>query len=121
MADPLFPPKQLTLVLLPITDVSNVGWVTDTDEVLVQFNASVTVTVYVPAARPDAVAPVPPEDQRYVYGGVPPLPVTVAEPLLPVKQLTFVIAVIDEIKSVGSVIITEVVVVQPRLSVTVTI
>ena len=45
-----------------------------TVEVRVQECASVTVTVYVPAARLEADAAVPPEgDHTYVYGGVPPL------------------------------------------------
>ena len=45
---------------------------------------SVTKTVYIPAGNPVAVAALPPEgDQLYVYGEVPPLTVTVAEPSFP--------------------------------------
>ncbi|CAM4361473.1 hypothetical protein FLTE109939_07355 [Flavobacterium terrigena] len=52
---------------------------------------SVTVTVYDPAARPDAVVPVPPDgDQEYEYGAIPPEGITVAVPLEPPKQDTFV-------------------------------
>lgn len=48
------------------------------------------VHVYVPAQRPVAVAPVPPEGvHEYVYVPVPPEATTVAEPLHPPLQLTF--------------------------------
>ena len=52
---------------------------------------SVTVNVYVPACKPVAVDPLPPDgDQLYVYGAVPPVTVAFAVPLFPLKQLTFV-------------------------------
>jgi hypothetical protein len=55
----------------------------------------VTVTVYVPAASPVAVAAVPPDgDHEYVYPGVPPLGVTVAEPFVLPLHDTFVWALV---------------------------
>ena len=120
MAEPSLPPKQLTLVLLPIALVSKVGSVIMTEEADVHPRSSVIVTVYEPADKLFSVALVPPEDQRYVYGGVPPEPLTVAEASLPVKQLTLVIDVMADVSKVGSVIMTEEVAVHPRLSVTVT-
>ena len=83
---------------------------------------SVTVTVYVPAASPVAVIPIPPEgDQLCVYGAVPPAMVTEAEPLVPPKHetfdTTFVVAVGDKLLFTA----TELVEVQPLLSVTVTV
>ena len=47
--------------------------------------------------------------------------VTVALPLLPAKQLTLITAVIDAVSCGGSVIVTEVVAVQPSASVVVTV
>ena len=65
--------------------------------------ASVTVHVYVPAVKLVAVWVVLPFDQKYVYGGVPPLTETFAVPLPPPLQLTFVV---DEetVIAAGSVI-----------------
>jgi hypothetical protein len=68
--------------------------------VSVQVLASVMVTVYVPAASPVAVAAVPPDGAHaYVYAPVPPVTVTVAEPLVPPLHATLtweVVAVIAE-------------------------
>ena len=51
---------------------------------LVILQPSVTVTVYVPATKPVADAPVPPDgDHEYVYDPVPPAAVTVAAPFDP--------------------------------------
>ena len=54
--------------------------------------ASVTVTVYVPAISPVAVGVVCTGVvfHEYVYAGVPPAGVTVAVPVVPPKQFTFV-------------------------------
>lgn len=57
MADPVAPPKQLTLVPLMLA-VTAVGWVMVILVVAVHALASVAVTVYVPATKPDVVAPV---------------------------------------------------------------
>jgi hypothetical protein len=84
--------------------------------------ASVTVTVYEPAMSVFAVAPVPPDGAHaYVYGAVPPATVTVAEPLLPPKQVTFVEAEMLAVgpPELGTFAIA--VVVHPRESVTVTV
>ena len=54
-------------------------------------DASVIVHMYVPATKPDAVAVVPPEgDQLYEYGVYPPETTTLAVPLEPPLQETFV-------------------------------
>ena len=75
--------------------------------VIAQLAASVMVQVYVPGARDDAVAEVPPEgDHAYVYDGVPPLAVTVAVPLAAPKQETFVCDVAAVIAE-GCVIVNE--------------
>ena len=59
-ADPFVPPLQATFVC-DVPTVNAAGCVTVYDLVAVHPLASVTVTVYVPAASPVAVAPVPPD------------------------------------------------------------
>ena len=59
------------------------------------------------ADRPLEVTLVDPLLQRYVYPGVPPAAVTVAEPLLPPLQDTLVWAVMDDVRAEGSVMVTE--------------
>ena len=73
---------------------------------------SVTVTVYVPAERPVAVAFVCAGlvFHEYVYPGVPPAAVTVAEPFMSPLQDALVWAVMDDVRAEGSVIFTEAVV-----------
>ena len=44
---------------------------------------------------------VEPPVQLYVYGAVPPLTVSVTEPLLPPLQLTFVVAVVAASADIG--------------------
>jgi hypothetical protein len=81
----------------------------------------VTVTVYVPAAKEEAVAAVPPEGaHEYVYGVVPPVGVTVAEPLAPAKQetSTLLIASVAEGETVTT---TVVVLIHPEAAVPVTV
>ena len=64
--------------------------------------ASVTVIVYVPAENPVPVALVPPIGvHAYVYGLVPPPPVTVALPLLPPLHNTLVDAPMVAVSKVG--------------------
>ena len=55
---------------------------------------SVMVTLYVPAIRLFIFCVVEPPVQLYAYGAVPPLTVSVTEPLLPPLQFTFVVAVV---------------------------
>ncbi len=84
---------------------------------MLQLFASVTVTTYVPAARPVAVAPVCTGDvfHEYVYNPVPPLTVAVAVPVAPPLQDTFVwLGVIAS--TAGWVIVTLVVPVHPLAS-----
>jgi hypothetical protein len=120
----LEPPLQVTSVSDVIVAMMPVGSVSSTLVTAVQPFASVTVTKYVPAVRPEAVAPVWAGDvlQLYVYGAVPPLAVTVAAPLMPPSQLGFVLAVIDAVTALaGSVTVAVAVLMQPLKSVTVTV
>jgi hypothetical protein len=120
VAVPLFAPKQVMFVE-EIVAASTAGSVTVKDCVPVQPFASVTVSVYVPAQRPVAVAEVPPDGaQLYVYAGVPPITVEVMLPLHTPKQETFVTEP-EMMIGVGSVMMNVCVVVQPFASVTVTV
>ena len=89
--------------------------------VAVQPLASVAVTVYEPAAKPVAVAPVAALLQAYVFVPVPPVEVAVAEPLAPPLHNTFVCAEIDADTAVGCVIVTVADAVHPLASVAVTV
>ena len=60
VAEPSLPPLQLTFVGVPMEATTAVGSVIVTDSVSVHPLASVTVTVYVPAVKLDAVAEEPP-------------------------------------------------------------
>ena len=60
VAEPLFPPKQVTLLLDVIDAVIPPVLVTTATAVTVHPPTDVTVTVYEPAASPLAVVPVPP-------------------------------------------------------------
>ena len=96
------------------------GCVIVAEAVLVQLLASVTVTVYVPAARPVRSCVVMPPVQKYVYGETPPLTVRSMEPVEEPLHNTFTCVVLKA-KAGGCVIVTAVVAVQPLLSVTVTV
>ncbi len=56
MAEPSLPPLQLTFVFAAVEADNTIGCVMVTLDVLVQLFASVTVTVYVPAATPVILA-----------------------------------------------------------------
>ena len=88
--------------------------------VLVHPFASVTVTVYEPATRFDAVAPDPPVGlQRYVSAPVPPLAFTEADPFAEPH-----VAAVDVVAAViagGSVIVMFAALIHPVASVTVTV
>jgi hypothetical protein len=101
--------------------VNPTGSVMVTLDVLVQELASDTVTVYVPANSPLAIAVVDELLHVKVYGAVPPVPLAVADPLLPPLQLTFVFATVDAANTAGSVIVTLDVLVHEFASVTVTV
>jgi hypothetical protein len=79
----------------------------------------VIVHVYDPTPSPDAVAVfcTGVVFHEYVYGAVPPDGVAVAEPLLPPKQLTFELAVIDPVMPPVLPTIATTVLVQPFASV----
>ena len=103
-----------------------VGSVTVVLAVVVQLFASDTVTVYVPANSPLAVAVVAKVAELVevihpkLYGAVPPEPLAVAVPLLPPLQLTLVFTVLT-VNTVGSVIVVVAINVQLFASVTVAV
>ena len=82
--------------------------------------ASVTITLYVPAPNPVAVAFVcaPGSSQRYVYGVIPPVAVAVAVPSKQPKQVAFVPEVVT-IAPLRSATVADTVFVHPLASVTV--
>ena len=89
----------------------------------VQLFASLTVIVYDPAAKAEKVVPEPKvvPSIEYVYGEVPPVPVTVTDPALAPKHTLFVGAAALTAKALaGWVIVTDNVFVVPFTSVTVT-
>ena len=90
-------------------------------DVVVQELASDTVTVYVPAVTPVMLAVVAVLLHAKVYGAVPPVPLAVADPLLPPLQLMFVFTTEFATNAVGSVMVTLDVVVQELASDTVTV
>ncbi len=94
-----------------------VGWVIDTVPEDKQLFASVTVALYAPATRLDAIAVLLPDDQVYAYGNVPPLAVTVVLPVPPLHE-AFIFEIFD-VNAAGSIILTLPVEVQPLTSVTV--
>jgi hypothetical protein len=102
---PLLTPAQVAFTLVAVADSATAGSVMIAVAVLIHPFASVTVTVYVPAAKPVAVAVVCAglEFHAYEYGAVPPAALTVAEPVVPFLQSTLVLAVMAEVKTAGSV------------------
>jgi len=121
VADPLAPPKHETFVGVPIDATKAVGCVMVVVSVSVQPLASVIVTVYVPAANPELIAAVPPLLHAYVYAVVPPEAEAVADPSDAPLQLTLVGVPMAAVNTVGCVIVTVSVSVQPFASVTVTV
>jgi hypothetical protein len=120
-AEPVHAPLHSTFTCDCVA-LSGGGCVMVTLAVATQPLLSVTVTVYVPADKPEAVAPVPPDGaHEYVYVPDPPVAVTVAEPLLPPLQLTFVCAEIVAVGEPAFVMVTVRVMLQPFASVTVTV
>ena len=102
--------------------VNAAGSVITTEVTEVQPFASVAVTLYVPAAKPVAVAEVWPLFHKYVMVPVPPVPAAVAAPFAPPKQETLVEAlIVTETALAGCVIVTVAVSVQPLASVTVAV
>ncbi len=91
--------------------------------VFVQPLASFTVTVYVPAQRPVALAVVCTGVvfHEYVYGVTPPPPTPVALPLQLPLHVTFVGGLMEAVTGVGWVMVTLAVLVQPLASVIVTV
>ena len=63
---PLLPLRQVTLVMVPVTEIA-AGWVIVAEPEAEQLLASVTVTVYVAAERLLAVAVVCCGDELHLY------------------------------------------------------
>ena len=120
VAPPSEKPLQLTLLSTTLAADNAAGSVIVVDELSVQPFASVTVTLYVPATNPVAVAVVCPLFQLYVYGDVPPVCEAVACPSFNPLQLTLLSVVALDTKAAGSVIVVLELSVQPFASVTVT-
>ena len=78
---PFVPPLQFTFVDVAVA-ASTAGCVTVRDKVEEHPLASVTVTLYVPAATPAISCAVDPFDQLYVNGDVPPETVRSIAPVL---------------------------------------
>ena len=122
VAEPVLIPLHNTFVWALMLAVNCVGSVITTEVLDVQPFTSVAVTLYVPAVRPVAVAEVWPLFHKYVIVPVPPVPVAVAEPFEPPKQLTFTeVGIVTATALTGWVIVTVAVSVQPFESVTVTL
>ena len=118
-ADPSLLPLHKASVEL-VDAVSSAGSVMSEFEKAVQPLASVTVTEYNPAVSPASVAPLPPEDQEYVYPGVPSIAVAVADPSLPPLHETSADDT-ETVSSTGSLITAEALDVHPFASVTTTV
>ncbi len=121
LAPPLERPKQATLLSTLTVDIITLGSVTVDVVVTVHPFASVTVTIYVPAATPIIDAVVAELLHAYVYGEVPPVADAVAPPSEPPLQETSASTTEEATNDVGSVIVEVVVAVQPFASVTVAV
>ena len=118
---PLHAPKQLTFTKVGTEHTAWLGSEIVTESMAAQLFASVTVTVYVPAVRPVAVALVPPDGaHEYVNGPVPPVIVTVADPFPPPLHDTLVTDPMEGVPPAALETVTDAVAVQPFASVTVT-
>jgi hypothetical protein len=120
VAEPVEPPLHATLVCDDIEAATTVGCVIALEAVCVHPLASVTVTVYVPTARPVAVALVLALFQVYVYGETPPDGTAVNVPLASPLHVTVTLVKVGITIAVGCVIVTLAVDVQPFASVAVT-
>jgi hypothetical protein len=121
VAVPVDDPLHNTLTCV-VPTVSATGWVIVTLAVLIHRLASVTVTIYVPAARPVAVAVVCTGNvfHEYVYGPTPPAGVAVAVPVDDPLHNTLT-CVVPTVSATGWVIVTLAVLIHRLASVTVTI
>ena len=120
VADPLLSPLHTTSLTKAAVHVSSSGSATVTSHVVVQPLMSVTVTVCSPASSMVAAVVFSPLSHAYTYGAVPPDGETEAIPLdSPLHSTGLINETVHE-STVGSVIVTSQVVVQPFASVTVT-
>ena len=121
VAIPLASPLHTTGASSPAIQVNATGSVIVTSQVVVQPFISVTVTTCKPAVSIVAVTVVSALSQANVYGAVPPAGTTVAIPLASPLHTTGVSSPAIQVNATGSVIVTSQVVVQPFMSVTVTV
>lgn len=97
---PLLPPLMLTFVWDVTLAVNAAGCVIVAVTVVVQPLVSVTVNVYVPAAKPVCAG-------ETLYPGVPPVETTTTLPLLNPKPVALVCEAILALKAVGLAIVTD--------------
>lgn len=116
-AAPSFMPKHETSVV-DVSESDGPGMLVRVTEVIVvQCSESITCSVYVPGAAlviPAAV--LPPGDHEYVYGGVPPETIDVAEPLISPQEGSTTEDVAAS--SAGAVMLADVIAWQPFTSLT---
>ena len=89
LIEPVLFPKHNTFTWVLLNVNPACGWVIVTVVWAIQPFASVTVTVYVPAAKFVGSSCVVLLLQAYVYGAVPPVTVRLIEPVLFPKHNTF--------------------------------
>ena len=119
LTEPLFCP-QLAEVL-PVIIVITLGCVMIFVALVLQLFASVTVTVYVPATKPDMFWVVIPLLHKYCIGDVPPLIVSVILPVVPPLHNGLIPTIVLITAPVWFTILPVEVAVQPLASVTVTV
>ncbi len=93
VAEPVAPPLHVAPVGVAVTDNPEAGWVMATVAEPVHPLASVAVTVYVPAVKPEMLVPDPPVFHAKVTVPAPPVALAPATPVFPPKQSTCVVAV----------------------------
>ena len=118
---PVASPKQSTLTCEVAKVVFIAGCVIVALIVSVHPFASVTTTLYVPAAKFCGSCTVDPFDHKYAYGAVPPVGLKSIDPVLFPKHNTSTWVVDNTIGACGSVIVTLVVATHPFASVVVTV
>jgi hypothetical protein len=120
VAPPSLKPLQLMLLSTTLDAANTAGSVMVIELLSVHPFASVIVTEYVPAATPVILAVVAALLHIYVYGMVPPVPVTVPPPSARPLQLMLLSTTPADASNAGSVIVILEESVQPFASVIVT-
>lgn len=121
VAAPLLASGHTTLVMFVTEASSGVGSVMVVVEDTTHPAASVTITVYVPAAKLGAVAVVAPLDQLYITGKVAPVGMAVACPLFPPAHETLEAEIVVAKAQLNALTVTVCAAVQLLPSATVTV